>query len=64
MGVTTVWRTETLSSTVTGGGLRLNPRLIPVQKDKQPPLGTCVFNDDSHQLLNQTAEDNFAGERL
>ena len=53
-----------LGLTLTGGSLRLDARLVPVQKDEQTPLGTGMLNHDSHQLLNQTAKDNFTGERL
>jgi hypothetical protein len=49
-----------LGPAVARGGLCLNLRLVTPEKDEQTPLGPCVLNRDSHQLLDEIGEDNLA----
>jgi hypothetical protein len=63
------WRYDCLSDgdldpTVDGGGLRLDPRFISVQKDEEPPLGPGMLNHDSHEFLDQIRKNNLARECL
>ncbi len=55
---------EDLNSAVTSGGLRLDLRLVTPEKNEQPPLGACMLNRDSHELLDQFGEVNLARECL
>jgi hypothetical protein len=53
-----------LDPAVGGDGIGLDPRLILAQKDEQTPLGPCMLNRDSHELLDQPVEDHLARECL
>jgi hypothetical protein len=55
---------EDLNSAVTSGGLRLDLRLVTPEKNEQTPLGACMLNRDSHELLDQFGEVNLARECL
>ncbi len=41
-----------LGPAVTGGGLRLDLRLVAPEKDEQTPFGPCMLHRDSHELLD------------
>ena len=60
----TVCRTVTSTVPLADGGFRLDLRLFVPEKDEQTPLGPCMLNRDSHELLDQLGEKNLAGQCL
>ena len=63
------WRDGCLSNSDLGtavarGGLRLNLRLVAPEKEEQTPLGPCMLDRYSHELLDQLGEDDLARDCL
>jgi hypothetical protein len=63
------WRDGCLSNgdrnpAVACGGLCLDPRLVTPDKEEQSPLGPCMLQGYSHELLYQIGENNLARECL